>query len=168
MLASLFTVLFVGLLSLYVSESSSKIVPSFQFHRKDRTLCTPPIDRRRRWTWKRVGGVNNVAHLKERRCGTPLTQVRFPSAASDFSPSELSVQALLPMSVQPPCTAACSNICANVKDPVVHIRVRWFIETLKHPACTVGWVARLCRSWLSLGKATGISHGRISNGTIQL
>ena len=27
------------------------------------------------------------------------------------------------------------------------------METLKHPACTVGWVARLCRSWLSPGKA---------------
>ena len=23
------------------------------------------------------------------------------------------------------------------------------METLRHPACTVGWVARLCRSWLS-------------------
>ena len=34
------------------------------------------------------------------------------------------------------------------------------METLKHPACTVGWVARLCRSWLSPGKATRISHGR--------
>ena len=30
----------------------------------------------------------------------------------------------------------------------------------KHPACTVGWVARLCRCWLSPGKATRISRGR--------
>ena len=45
------------------------------------------------------------------------------------------------------------------------------METLKHPACTVGWViwvARLCRSCLSPGKATRISHGRNPNGTIQL
>ena len=46
------------------------------------------------------------------------------------------------------------NICVHIKDPVVHVRVRRIIETLKHPACTVGWVARLCCSWLSPGKAT--------------
>ena len=33
------------------------------------------------------------------------------------------------------------------------------METLKYPACTLGSVARLCRSWLSPGKATRISHG---------
>ena len=33
------------------------------------------------------------------------------------------------------------------------------METLKHPACTVGWVARLCRSWLFPGKATRIFPG---------
>ena len=59
------------------------------------------------------------------------------------------------------------NICAHVKDPVVHVRVRWIMETLKHPACTVGWVTRLCRSWLSPGKATRISHGRNPTGTIR-
>ena len=32
----------------------------------------------------------------------------------------------------------------------------------------VGWVARLCCSWLSPGKATRISHERSPNGTIQL
>ena len=44
------------------------------------------------------------------------------------------------------------RICAYVKDHVVHVRVRWIMQTLKHPACTVGWVAPLCCSWLSLGK----------------
>ena len=68
----------------------------------------------------------------------------------------------------PPCTIACIYICAHVKDPIVHIKVRWIKETQKHPACTVGWVARLCRSWFSPGKATRISHGRNPNGTIQL
>ena len=34
----------------------------------------------------------------------------------------------------------------HVKNPVVHVRVRWIKETIKHPACTLGWVAQLCRS----------------------
>ena len=37
----------------------------------------------------------------------------------------------------PPCATACINICAHVKDPVVRVRVRWIMETLKYPACTV-------------------------------
>ena len=32
------------------------------------------------------------------------------------------------------------------------------MEILKHPACTVGWVARFCRSWLFPGKAIQISQ----------
>ena len=67
----------------------------------------------------------------------------------------------------PPFAIASINICAHVKDPVVHVRVGWIRETLKHPACTVGWVARLCRSWLSPGKATGVPHGRNPIGTIK-
>ena len=86
-----------------------------------------------------------------------------------FFKSQLSVQTLLRVSVHPrPCAVACTYIWAHVKDPVVHVRVRWIMETLKHPACTVGWVARLCRSWLSPRKATRISHGRNPIGTIQL
>ena len=41
------------------------------------------------------------------------------------------------------------------------------METLKHQSYTVGWVARLCRSWPSPGKATRISKGRNPNGKIQ-
>ena len=68
----------------------------------------------------------------------------------------------------PPCAIACIySTRAHVKDPVVHVRVRWIMETLKHPACTVDWVARLCRSWLSPGKAARISHGRNPNGRTQ-
>ena len=66
------------------------------------------------------------------------------------------------------CAIARIYICAHVKDAVVHVRVRWIMETLKHPACTVGWVGRLCRSWRSPGKATRISYGRNPIGTIQL
>ena len=60
------------------------------------------------------------------------------------------------------------NICAHVKDHVVHVRVRWIMKTLKHPVCTAGWVARLCRSQLFPGKATRIFHGTIPNGRIHL
>ena len=59
-----------------------------------------------------------------------------------FSRSQLSVKTLTCVCT-PPCAVACINICAHVKDPVVHVRVRWIMETVKHPACTVGWVARL-------------------------
>ena len=85
-----------------------------------------------------------------------------------FSQSQLSVQTLLHVSVHPCVQSRAFNICAYVKDPVVRVRVRWSMETLKHPACTVGWVARLCRNWLSPGKATRISHGRNPIETIQL
>ena len=94
----------------------------------------------------------DVAQLVDRRTSTPLRQVRFPGAARDFSP-RVNFQCRLSYGVRtPPCATACINICAHVKNPVVHVRVRWIMETLKHQACTVGWVAQLCRSWLSSGK----------------
>ena len=40
-----------------------------------------------------------------------------------------------------PCAIA--FICICVKDPAVPVRVRSILDTLKHPACTAGWVARL-------------------------
>ena len=76
----------------------------------------------------------DVAQLVEHRTGMSPTQVRFPGAARDFSQCRLSygVRTL-------PCAVACIYICAHVKDPVVHVRVRWNTEALKHPACAVGW-----------------------------
>ena len=95
-----------------------------------------------------------------------LTQVRLLGAARDFSPT-VNFQCRLSQGVRTPlCAIAYINTCAHVKDRVVCVRVRCIMETLKHPARTVGWVARLCRSWLSPGKATQISHGRSPNGTI--
>ena len=46
--------------------------------------------------------------------------------------------------------------------------VDWYTDTLKHPTCTVGWVARLCRTLCSTGKANQISHGKKSqwNNTV--
>ena len=38
------------------------------------------------------------------------------------------------------------------------------METLKHPARTVGWVARLCRSWLSRGRRPKFPMGEIPLG----
>ena len=93
----------------------------------------------------------DVAQLVEHGTGTPQTPVRFPGAARDFSP-RVNFQCRLSYDVRtPPCAIACFHICAQFKDPIVHARVRWIIETLKHPACTVEWVAQLCRSWLFPG-----------------
>ena len=101
----------------------------------------------------------DVAWSVERRTGTSLTQVRFLCAARDFSP-RVSFQCRLSSGVRTsPCAIACIYICAHVRDPVVHTRIRWIIKILKHPAYTVGWVTRLCRSLLSPGKATRFSHG---------
>ena len=85
-----------------------------------------------------------------------------------FSQSQLPVQTLFRCPYTPPCAIACISICAHFKDPVVHVRIRRIMEKLKHSACTIGWVARLCRSWLSPGKATRISLGRNPIRTIQL
>ena len=96
----------------------------------------------------------DVAQLAEHRTGTPPTQVRFPGAARNLSP-RVNFQRRLSYGVRtPPCAMACINIYAHVEDPVVHVRVRWIMETVNHPACTVGLVARLRRSWLSPGKSS--------------
>ena len=122
----------------------------------------------------------DVAQLVEHRPGTPPRQVRFPGVATDFSP-RVNFQCRFltyvrtpqtpatppnPTPTPPQCTIACINICAHVKDPMVHVRVRWITETLKHPVCAVVLVARLCRSWLSPGKATRIFPGRNPSWTI--
>ena len=106
--------------------------------------------------------------MVERRTGSSLTQVRFPDAGRNYSP-RVNFQCRLFYGVRtPPYAITCINICAHVKDHVVRIRVRRVMETLKHSACTVGWVARLCHSWLSLGRATRITLGRNPNETTQL
>ena len=84
----------------------------------------------------------DVAQLVEHRTGTPPMQVRFPRAARDFSP-RVNFQCRLSYGVR---TSPCA------KDAVVHVRVRWITETLKHSACIGGWAARLCYRWLSPGK----------------
>ena len=61
---------------------------------------------------KREGG--DVVQLVEHRTDTPLTQVRFPGAARDFSP-RVNFQCRLSYGVRTvPCAVACINICAQV------------------------------------------------------
>ena len=108
------------------------------------------------------------AQLVEHRTGTKPTHVRFPGAARDFSP-RVNFQCRVHYGVRtPPFVIVCIYSCAHVKDPVVHVRVRWIMENLKYPACTVSGVARLCRSWLSSVKVTRISYGRNTSETILL
>ena len=108
------------------------------------------------------------SQLVEHRTGKLSMQVRFLGAVRDFSP-RVNFQCRLSYGVRtPPCAIASIYNCAHVEDPVIPVRVRWTMESLKHPACTLGWVARLCRSWLSPGKATRISYGINPIGTIQL
>ena len=83
----------------------------------------------------------NVAQLVEHCIGTPLTQVQFPGVARDFSP-RVNFQCRLSYSVLTPlCVITWFYICVHVKDPVVHVRIPWIMETLKHQACTIRWVA---------------------------
>ena len=82
----------------------------------------------------------DVAQLVECWTGTPLIQVWFPGAARDFS-SLVNFQCRLLYSLHTSqCAIACIKIFAHVKDAVVHVRVQLIVETLKQPACTVGWV----------------------------
>ena len=78
-----------------------------------------------------MGG--GVAQLVEHWIATLPTRVRFSGAAGDFSPTQLSVQTLL-QCLYILCAIVCIYICGQVKDPVVHVGVRWIMETLKHPA----------------------------------
>ena len=63
------------------------------------------------------------------RCGTGF-----------FSQSQLSVKTLSSLTCvrTPPCAVTRIDIGGQVKDRVVHVRVWWIMETLKHPACTQG------------------------------
>ena len=62
----------------------------------------------------RMGG-GDAAQWVERRTGAPLTQVRFPVAAKDFS-RRVNFQCRLSYGVRTrPCAIACIYICAQVK-----------------------------------------------------
>ena len=135
---------------------------------KLKKIPPPPKKKKKelKFTTLLMGG--DVAQLAEHQTSTPLMQVWFPGAARDFSPW-VHFQCRLSFSVRTlPCAIACVNICRHFKDPVVHVTAWWILETLKHPACTVGWAVWLRPSWHSLGKATWIHPGINPNRTIQL
>ena len=86
-----------------------------------------------------------------------------------FLPESTFSEDPLTVSVHPCVQSHAFTSVHMLKMPLsMSLRVWWIMETLKHPACTVGWVVPLCCSWLSTGKATRISHGRNPFGTIQL
>ena len=149
--------------------SSIRLLLLLLFFDLIRVLVSTYTERRRFYHMTGAGrGGGNAAQLVEHRTGTPPTQAGFFGAARDFSP-RANFQCRLSYGVRThPCAITCIDIGVHVKDPVVHVRVRWIMETLNHPACTLGCIARLCRSWLSLSKTTRIPHGRNPIGTIQL
>ena len=77
----------------------------------------------------------DVAQLVERRTGTPLTQVRLPGAARDFSP-KVRFQCKHFYGVRTlPCATAGIYICVHVQDPVVHVKSSAdYRNTKKHSA----------------------------------
>ena len=81
----------------------------------------------------------DVAQLVEQRSGTLPTLVRFPGAARLFFSRRVDFQCRLFYGVRTPptpsvCNRPCIYICPYVKDPVVYVRVRWIMETLKTPS----------------------------------
>ena len=69
----------------------------------------------------------NRNYRVEHWTGMLLRLVRFPGAARDFCP-RVNFQCRVSYGVRtPPCVIACILICAHVKDPVVHVRVRWIM-----------------------------------------
>ena len=63
--------------------------------------------------------VRDAAQLAQCRTGTPLRQVRFPSAARDFSP-RVSFQCGPSYGIPTPhCAIACITISGHVKDRVI-------------------------------------------------
>ena len=136
----------------------------------EHVLETPERCRQYRWKLqstyrkclKMTGG--DIAHLVEHRTSTPLTQVRFPGTARDFSPRD-NVQCRLSYGVQP--TPVRNRMHLHLSARYRSNRPCQSSVDNGNPACTVGWVARLCRSCPSPRKATRIFHRRNPIGTIQ-
>ena len=65
-----------------------------------------------------LNGGGDVAQFLERQTGTPLTQVRLPGAARDFSPGQLSVRTLLRVSVHPRAQSHALTSVRTLKIPL--------------------------------------------------
>ena len=86
------------------------------------------IQSTRTWGVKRRDRVGIQLSGLEHRTVTPLTQVRFPGAAKDFSPRvnfQCRLSYVCPYTL---CAITCINICVHVKDPVVPVTVRWISD----------------------------------------
>ena len=106
----------------------------------DQETVTHNLQKQNRSLFNRVGMY--VAQLVEGETSTLLRQVWFPGVARDFS-VRVNFCCSLSYGVQTSlCVIAYIDIWPHVKDSVVHVRVWWIMETVKHPACTVGWVAQ--------------------------
>ena len=82
------------------------------------------------------------AKYKQNTFANKLGLMMIPNKQGIFLPIESTFSAHSLTYVRTPlCAIACINICAHVKDPVVHVRIWWIMEMLKHPACLLGWVA---------------------------
>ena len=102
--------------------------------------------------------------------GTARCWLRFDSPVRQgiFLPVSTFSAESLTVSVHPRVQSHALKCVRTLKDLLVYVRVRWIMETLKHPACTVGWVARLCRSWLSPGGGEGGTQHEFLVGEIQM
>ena len=113
------------------------------------------------WTPTVGWGCSSVGRLSDRH--TAEVGLIHWCGKGFFFQSQLSMQTLM-VSVHPRVQSHALTSGRTLMILLFMSGVQWVMETLKHPACTVGWVAWLCRSWLSPGKATRISHARTPTG----
>ena len=102
--------------------------------------------------------------MVERRTGRLSHRFDSPEWREIFLPESTFSADSLRCVCTPLCAISGTGICAHFKEPVVHISVRWIMETLKHPVCTVSWVVRPCCRWLSLGEQPESTMGEIPKG----
>ena len=97
------------------------------------------------WGCSSVGSASD-SHTTEAGINYLMRQGIFLSVSNFSADSSYDVST-------PMCATASINICAHVKDSLVHVRVQWITETLKHPACTVCWDVRLLLQLVFLGES---------------
>ena len=114
-------------------ESFDEPVPSCQFCKPRSTLAHQFHSLGREPIYSGCGMIvdewGGCSSLVEHLTVKPLTQVRFPGATRVFSPRVNFHCRYCYACPYTPCAIACINICAHVKDPVVHVRIRWIMDT---------------------------------------
>ena len=104
-----------------------------------------------------------IPYKSYRLCTLQVLQTLYPTSPTDSMPYKSYRFYTLQVLRGRPQTEALPRVYrhakrspAHVKRPVVRVRVQWIMETPKHPACTVGWVAGFPR-----GKRAEFSMGEI-------